>query len=207
MNRPTIVKFTLLFCIALVILGLLIYTQLLKKDDENLELESGYIYTDSGFPEEKEDETVLTEEIKESDQKEVLQMTDVKIVAGEVGKEKFKELDFETIIQQRVGKEAYKMILQQAEQAINLLASGEKEGWEEIATPSFINRIYSDEVQLLSYSKVDSLEVFATKQVNEKDIIIGSIIEARDDVMSYQLIFSEQQGVYLIDEIVLMWSN
>lgn len=188
-------------------LAILIYTQLFKGQDNEFETDSGYIYTNSSEEEEIVREFEEGGIILDSEKEGPISQDDHTSTITEISDENFREFDFEAVIQQRVGEKAYQIILQQAEQAMNLLAAGELQGWDEIATPSLVDKIFEGEIQLLHYSKIDSLEVFPTKQVNENDVIIGSIINAEDDVKSYQLIFTEQQGIFLISEIVLMWSN
>lgn len=203
-------KFLLLLFIGLVLLALVFYNRFFNgRENSDFEVGTGYIHMESNTTErtnshenEKKEEVQIVETNDEKKDTKVLEIN------PDMGSSKStKEFDYETIVQQRTGKAAYKSILQNAEQAMNLLVSGDLQGWEEIATSNLIDKISEGEIQLSYYTKVDSLEVFPTKQVNEKDVIIGSMISAEDDVKSYQLIFVEVQGVYLIDEIVLMWSN
>lgn len=204
MNRANMVKFILLLSSGLGLLALLIYSQYSNRENEEFELDNGYVHSDS-------DEETLANEKEQIDAEEKDEKQDPinsnSQDSNRVDDVDVQEFDFKSHIQQRTGEKAYKTILQSAEQAMHLFAAGEKQEWKGISTSAFLERLQTDEVQLLNYSKVDSLEVFPTKQVNKEDVIIGAIFEANNDLRSYQLIFKEQQGKYLIDDIVLMWGN
>lgn len=124
-------------------------------------------------------------------------------IAGEA----LNDFDYEGQVKQRVGEEEYKAIMARAKKAANGFVKGEKEEIKSVVTSSLMKRITDGKVNLLAEKEVTSIDVFPTEQVNEHDVIIGSIVSAGELAKSYSLIFVKENDRYLIDDFVLIWSN
>ena len=117
------------------------------------------------------------------------------------------DFNYEKDIKDRIGKKHYKDVMKKSEKAIEMFAKGKNKGWKDIASKDLQEKIKSGEVELLNVKKLKSSEVFPTEQVNDDDVIIGSIITYGDKTKSYSLIFVERNDEYVLDEIVLMWGS
>lgn len=121
--------------------------------------------------------------------------------------ESLADFDYEGQVKQRVGEQEYQAIMARAKQAATAITKGDKANLKEVVTPSLMQRIETEKVKLLSEKAVTSIDVFPTEQVNEHDVIIGSIISAGEIAKSYSLIFVKENNDYLADDFVLVWSN
>lgn len=121
--------------------------------------------------------------------------------------EELADFDYEGKVKKRVGDKAYPVIMKRAKQAAEAIAKGDKVTLKEVVTPSLMQRVETEKVKLLSEKEVTSIDVFPTEQVNEQDVIIGTIISAGELAKSYSLIFVKENNTYLVDDFVLVWSN
>lgn len=166
-----------------------------ENDEDDLEIIEGdedSLEVIEGDEVEREDESVQTE--TEDEQHETLD-----------------EFDYEQKYVEQFGKEKVNQSLSATETIVKLWLNKENDlkKWKEHVTSSFLNELENTFLkdERTKAEKIESLEVFATEQINEDEMIIGCIANYDNKTELLNVIFVEENGGFLADSVVVMWAN
>lgn len=180
------------------------YTKESKSDNDN-EADAETESEDSEDSNEEDDES----DIEDEDEEE-LDESDFEYDEDDIGYDGIEEdFNYEDQIKDKVGKKEYKKIMKRAEKAIKAYSVGDKEAFKDISTKNLYEILGNKENRLIADDKKYEYEVFPTEQTHPDDVIIGSMLNEKDEDNSKQInfIFVEEKDGYMIDKIVIMWET
>ena len=214
MERSNLFKFIFILVIGVMVLVVSLYSFFGgKKDEENIE--------DMFKTEDSEDQfdlddydldfDVAEDNENDSDGDEPKDTSDDREEVEDVGFEDDVEVDDEFNYRQiyidLYGEDELDRALKVTENAMTLYLKKGKDlkSIERDFTSSYF-KTFKKEVNNSKGSIIESLEIFPTEQINDDEIIIGTIANYDDKVELFNVIFVEDD-VFLIDNIVPMWGN
>lgn len=163
-------------------------------DIEDLDIDSNNNDEDSDEPDEVDVESEEDLDIQENDDlvfEDEIEVDD--------------EFNYEQIYKDEFGDEEIEKVLSDTEKVMEAYVKGSI-GDKKYFTSSYAKKV-SKEAKSNDIAGVEDIDVFATQQEVDGEITIGSIVESANGIEHFNLVFVEEDGKFLVDNIVSIWSN